>query len=82
MLIEIDVPDGAMITILEARHLPVGRDHATAKDMAQAIGDTWFTRRTAAVLRAPSVAAAESHVYVINQDHRDFARMRPVRHGR
>lgn len=74
--IEIDVPDDVGITIMKKSDLPDGWDHPTAKDVAQAIGDAWLASKTTAILRVPSVAAAESHVYVIDQDHPDFSRMR------
>lgn len=73
--IEIDVPNDVALTVLEKADLPPGWDHPTAKDVAQAIGDDWFAAKSTAILRVPSVAAAEGHVYVIDQDHPDVARM-------
>ena len=73
--IEIDVPDDIATTILERPDLPAGWNHPTAIDIAQSIGDAWFASRATAILRVPSVAAAESHVFVINQDHPDFRLM-------
>lgn len=73
--IEIDVPDDVAVTILERADLPVGWDHPTAKDVSQTVGGAWFASKATALLRVPSVAAAESHVWVIDQDHPDFARM-------
>lgn len=72
---EIDVPDDLPITILDRHDLPDGWDHPTAKDVAQTVGDAWFAAGATAILRVPSVAAAESHVFVVNQDHPDVARM-------
>ena len=73
--IEIDVPDDVATTVLERADRPAGWDHPTAIDVAQAIGDAWLGSGRTAILRVPSVAAAESHVHIINQDHRDFRRM-------
>lgn len=73
--ISIDVPDDVTITVIERPELPTGWDHPTAKDVPQTIGDAWFASRRTAILRVPSVAAAEDHVWVLNPDHRDFARM-------
>lgn len=73
--ISIDVPDDVAITVIERRDLPAGWDHPTAKDISQSVGDDWFSARRTAILRVPSVAAAEDHVWVIDQDHPDFARM-------
>lgn len=73
--ISIDIPDDVVITVIESPDLPAGWDHPTAKDVAQAVGDAWFTSKATALLRVPSVAAAESHVWVIDQDHPDVSRM-------
>lgn len=73
--ISIDVPDDVTIMVMERHGLPPGWDHPTAKDVSQSVGDAWFAAKTTAILRVPSVAAAEDHIWVINQDHPDFARM-------
>lgn len=73
--ITIDVPDDVAVTILERADLPASWDHPTAKDVAQTVGDAWFAGRATAILRVPSVAAVDAHVWVINQDHPDVSRM-------
>ncbi|WP_333823331.1 RES family NAD+ phosphorylase [Pinisolibacter sp.] len=73
--ISIEVPDDIAVTTIERHALPPGWDHPTATDVSQSIGDDWFSSGRTAILRVPSVAAAEDHVWVINQDHPDFARM-------
>lgn len=73
--ISIDLPEDVATTILGPADLPPGWDHPTAKDVSQSVGDAWFAAKSTAVLRVPSVAAAADHVWVIDQDHPDFARM-------
>lgn len=73
--IEIDIPDDSVITKIDRADLPSGWDHPTARDVSQAVGDAWFASKATAILRVPSVAAAEDHVWVLDQDHPDFARM-------
>jgi RES domain-containing protein len=73
--ISIDIPDDVSVTIVERADLPVGWDHPTAKDVSQSVGDAWFASRRTALLRVPSVAAADDHVWVIDQEHADFGRM-------
>ncbi len=74
--ISIEIPDDVPMTILEASDLPAGWDHPTDRDVARAVGDAWFESNASAILRVPSVAAGGDHVFVIDQNHLDFARMR------
>ena len=69
-----DVPDDIAVEVLTTADLPVGWDHPTRLDVAQAVGDAWLTRGTTAVLVVPSVAASQGRVVVVNPLHPDVAR--------
>ncbi len=78
--IEIHVPDGVPIEVLDAGDLP-GWDAADL-EASRAYGDAWYDQGRTAVLLVPSVVTRIERNVLINQDHPDFARVsatEPVR---
>lgn len=72
---EIDVPDAIWDRAVTRTRLPDGWDHPTHLDVAQEIGDRWYTGRKSLILRVPSVAAKGDRVVMINQSHPDFGHL-------
>jgi RES domain-containing protein len=73
--IAIDVPDYIAVTLIEHYDLPVGWDDPFNATIAQDIGDLWLNEGKTAILRVPSVAAANDWVMALNPRHADFKRV-------
>lgn len=69
--IEIEVPDGISMSSVDPGVLPHDWSSVPDRHAARQIGDVWYKRRSAALLRVPSVASANEFNVLINQVHPD-----------
>ena len=58
---------------VDPQSLPV--DWRTNQTATRAVGDQWLERRSAALLRAPSVITPETYNWLLNPRHADARRM-------
>jgi RES domain-containing protein len=72
--IEIEIP--AAVSIEEIKPNEVPRWDARSFEASRAFGDRWYDERRTAVLLVPSVVAGVERNVLLNQEHRDFARIR------
>jgi RES domain-containing protein len=74
----IEVPDDIAISTISAAEMNAidrgWRNPMTGQKICQPLGDEWYERGEAAVLKVPS-AVVDGNNYVINITHRDFARI-------
>ncbi|MBO0358484.1 RES family NAD+ phosphorylase [Hymenobacter sp. BT186] len=71
----IDVPDDVTVEEIPAAQLPVGWSTASRYSVCQPLGDAWYERRSAAVLRVPSSIVPQEFNYILNTRHPDFKRI-------
>jgi len=73
-VIKVTVPE-ALITAVDVAALPSNwREYPSPPDL-RVIGDAWLDAKTSAVLKVPSALVAVEYNYVMNPEHRDFARI-------
>lgn len=72
-IFQVEFPD----TCLRELGTPLPRDWKAnpAPSSTKSIGDDWGVRKTSLVLAVPSVIVPAEHLYLINPDHADFAKM-------
>ena len=71
---EIGIPAGVEIEILEAPGLP-GWDHAGQRE-SRAYGDAWHHEQRSAVLLVPSIVTRVERNVVINENHPAFSKIK------
>lgn len=74
LLVYADVPDD-LIEVLPPSSLPPTWRQSPAPPDVAAIGDSWVSAGTAAVLRVPSAIVASESNYLLNPAHPAFARI-------
>ena len=72
----IDVPDAIAMEEVPVAQLPMGWEKASRYALCQPLGDTWYERRQAAVLRVPSSIVPQEFNYILHTRHPDFKRIR------
>ena len=72
----IEVPDELLVEDIPATQLPVGWEKASRYALCQPLGDAWYERRGAAVLRVPSSIVPQESNYILHTRHPDFKRIR------
>ena len=70
----IELPDDITVERVEPAQIP-GWD-ADNRSASQAFGDRWYDEQRTAVLIVPSVVTQMERNVLINQEHRDFSRIR------
>jgi len=68
--------DESLLSALDAKDLPANWRSDPAPASTKAIGDTWVVAAHSALFRVPSVVVPTEHNYLLNPNHRDFARIR------
>lgn len=71
----IDVPDDVVVEEIPATQLPTGWEKASRYSLCQPLGDAWYERRSAAVLRVPSSIVPQEFNYILHTRHPDFKRI-------
>jgi RES domain-containing protein len=66
----------SLISHISPSALPKHWRSDSALDDLRAIGDEWVRSGRSAVLQIPSVLVPEEHNFLLNPEHRDFARLR------
>lgn len=61
---------------IEARALPKGWDSPETIAQTQMIGDAWAAAKRSAALSVPSAVVPEERNFLLNPDHRDFAKVK------
>jgi RES domain-containing protein len=72
--IEITIPSGLPIEVITEDDVP-GWD-GSSPAQARSFGDRWYDEQRTPVLIVPSVVTRVESNILINQEHRDFARIR------
>ena len=67
--------DDSLITSVEPDELPGDWRESPPRPSTQRIGDDWASRKSSAILRAPSAIVPEEFNYLLNPAHRDFERV-------
>jgi RES domain-containing protein len=75
VLLTLEVPDDAAITVVEPAALPVGWHRRTDHPACLEIGHEWLAARASAVLRVPSAVMPEESNVLITPRHPDAARV-------
>lgn len=73
MCVAADIPDDIEQEELERRHLP--KSKANDYSAFREIGDEWYAREDTAVLWVPSVVSPVESNVLVNQSHKDFAKL-------
>jgi RES domain-containing protein len=71
----IDIPDDVTVEDISATQLPAGWEKASRYSVCQPLGDAWYERRSAAVLRVPSSIVPQEFNYILHTRHPDFKRI-------
>ncbi|MBI5784456.1 MAG: RES family NAD+ phosphorylase [Rhodocyclales bacterium] len=74
--IEVVVPDSVKITELATKALPADWRNEPPPHATQAIGLDWVKRNETALLRVPSIIVPREFNYLLNPNHRDFAKLK------
>lgn len=74
--IEVVVPESVKFTELPTKALPPDWRNEPPPHATQAIGLDWTRRNEAALLRVPSVIVPREFNYLLNPNHRDFAKLK------
>jgi len=68
--------DEAMMTIVELKKLPKGWNTQPPSAVSKNIGDEWIKSGRSAVLALPSVLVPLERTFLLNPNHRDFAKIK------
>ncbi|WP_022823737.1 RES family NAD+ phosphorylase [Hymenobacter norwichensis] len=71
----IDIPDDVVVEDIPAIQLPADWEKASRYSVCQPLGDAWYERRSAAVLRVPSSIVPQEFNYILHTRHPDFKRI-------
>jgi len=75
-VVRVALPDMLLIEELTLAELPADWHLPRHYARCQPLGDAWYRRQTAAVLRVPSSIIPSEHNYVLNTRHPDFNQLR------
>ena len=67
--------DEALIEVLDPAGLPSNWHQSPPPLGLQIIGDNWISRRSSVVLHVPSAIVGDENNYLINPNHKDFAKL-------
>lgn len=80
--VQVEVAPDIHVAGKEAADLPSGWNAVGFEQLeyraSRSVGDVWLATRQSLILRVPSVASQGDHVYLVNPDHPDFARLSPT----
>lgn len=68
--------DEAMTSAIELKKLPKGWNTQPPTAASKSIGDEWIRSGRSVVLAVPSVIVPQERTFVLNPEHRDFAKIR------
>jgi len=68
-LLKIQVPDDVQFERVSVDHLP--KDWPARTEVTRAVGDSWFTKGSAALLSVPSAIVPETFNVLLNPAHQD-----------
>ena len=68
--------DEAMTSAIELKKLPKGWNTQPPTAASKSIGDEWVRSARSVVLAVPSVIVPQERTFVLNPEHRDFAKIR------
>ncbi|SMB99825.1 RES domain protein [Hymenobacter roseosalivarius DSM 11622] len=75
-VVVIQIPDDLAVENIALEELPPSWHKTRSYALCQPLGDAWYERKTAAVLRVPSSIIASEYNYILHARHPDFARIR------
>jgi RES domain-containing protein len=68
--------DETMTSAIELKKLPKGWNTQPPTAASKSIGDDWVRSARSVVLAVPSVIVPQERTFVLNPEHRDFAKIR------
>jgi len=78
-LLKIEAPDDVQVESVSVDYLPTGWPETT--EMTRALGDSWLTKGSAALLAVPSAIVPETFNVLLNPAHEDARRIVIVQTG-
>ena len=77
-IMTIEIPDKLKIDSIDARQLKSGWRSLYDYSHCRPLGDEWYNRKMATVLKVPSVIIPDEFNYVINTTHADIKKIRLI----
>lgn len=75
-MVTIEVPDNAIIKILEPKDLPDNWSRSPISALTQRIGNTFLSGQKALMLKVPSAIVKDEWNYILNPVHKDFSKVK------